>query len=65
MNMTIAEVMNREVVSLKPGDSIREAARLMWKSCVGSLPVLDENGSVVGMLTEADLLARLKPRRSA
>ena len=60
--MTTAEVMSREVVSLKPGDSIHEAERLMWKSAVSSIPVVDERGSLIGLLTEMDLIARLRPR---
>jgi CBS-domain-containing membrane protein len=60
--MKIADIMNREVVSLRAKDSIQEAARLMWKSCVSSLPVVDESGSIIGLLTENDLIARLKGR---
>ena len=61
--MKIAEIMSREVVSLKPEDSIQEAARLMWKSCASSLPVVDESGALVGLLTERDLIARLRTQR--
>jgi CBS domain-containing protein len=63
--MKIADVMSREVVHLSPHDAILEAARLMRKSCVSSLPVVDESGSIIGLLTERDLIARLRaPRRS-
>jgi CBS domain-containing protein len=60
--MKIAEIMHREVVSLKPGDSIKEAARLMSKSCASSLPVVNDRGAIVGVLTETDVIARLKGR---
>ncbi len=61
--MKITEIMSREVVSLKPGNSIPEAARLMRKSCVSCLPVVNESGAMVGLLTECDLIARLSTRR--
>lgn len=61
--MKIAEIMSREVVSLTPEDSIPEAARLMEKSCTSSLPVVDESGALVGLLTERDLIARLRTQR--
>jgi CBS-domain-containing membrane protein len=61
--MNTAEVMSREVVGLKPGDSIHEAEQLMWKDAVSSLPVVDERGSLIGLLTEMDLIARLRSRR--
>lgn len=61
--MTIANLMYHDVVSVKRDTSIQEAAELMWKSCVSSLPVMDESGSIVGLLTENDLIGRLKVRR--
>jgi CBS-domain-containing membrane protein len=61
--MKIAEIMSREVVSLKPEDSILEATRLMGKSCASCLPVVDESGALIGLLTERDLIARLGTRR--
>ena len=53
--MKIEEIMHREVVSLKPNDSIQEAARLIWKNCASSLTVV-ENGRLVGEVTRGDLI---------
>ena len=55
--------MNREVVTLRPEDPIREGARLLVKNASSALPVVNDNGSIVGMLTDEDLLIRLKNRR--
>lgn len=63
MQMKVREFMNREVVALRPEDPIREGARLLTKNCTSALPVVNGDGSIVGMLTEDDLLIRLKNRR--
>jgi CBS domain-containing protein len=61
--MKVRELMNREVVTLRPEDSIREGARLLMKNSSRALPVVNGDGSVVGMLTDEDLLIRLKNRQ--
>ncbi len=60
--MKVREFMNREVVALRPEDPIKEGARLLTKNCTSALPVVSGDGSIVGMLTEDDLLVRLKTR---
>ncbi len=60
--MKVREVMNREVVALRPEDPIQEGARLLTKNCTSALPVVNGNSAIVGMLTEDDLLVRLKTR---
>lgn len=60
--MKVREFMSREVVTLRPGDPIQEGARLLIKNCTSALPVVNGDGSIVGMLTEGDLLVRLKTR---
>jgi CBS domain-containing protein len=60
--MKVREFMNREVVTLRPEDSIQEGARLLTKNCTSALPVINGDGSIVGMLTEDDLLIRLRKR---
>lgn len=63
--MKVGEFMTREVVTLRPEDPIQEAARLLVKSSASALPVVNRDGSLVGMLTEDDLLIRLRKRRLA
>ena len=61
--MKVKEFMNREVVALRPEDSIKEGARLLVKNSSSALPVVNDDGSIVGMLTDEDLLIRLRNRR--
>lgn len=53
--MTAAEVMTRDVVTLAPEATLRQAARLMTRHRISALPVL-KSGVVVGLVSEADLL---------
>jgi CBS domain-containing protein len=54
--LTVSDIMTREVVVVKPGAKIDEAARLMHERKIGALPVV-ERGRVVGIITETDILA--------
>lgn len=54
----VEQVMQREVVSVAPDCPLEEAAALMVKHKIGSLPVL-ENGHLVGIITEVDIFRRL------
>jgi CBS domain-containing protein len=49
--------MTTSVVSVSPGDSVDEAARLLTFHDVSGLPVC-EQGRVVGVLSEADLIGK-------
>ena len=50
-------IMTRGVQTVTPETSINEVARLIWEHKIGSLPVV-ENGQVVGMVTDYDLITR-------
>jgi CBS domain-containing protein len=53
-----ADVMTRNTLSVGPDASVLEAIRLMVDNHVSGLPVIDERGQLVGILTEGDLLRR-------
>lgn len=56
--MNVADLMTRNVVTVGPGTSVRHAAELMLAHRVSGLPVVDDDGAVVGLVTEGDLLRR-------
>jgi len=58
--MIAADVMSRNIVTVMPGHSIRHAAQIMLDHRVSGLPVLDDDGHLVGILTEGDLLRRVE-----
>lgn len=54
--MEVRDGMNRIVVSVGPGHTLREAARRMTAAEVGAAVVIDPEGEGPGILTERDLL---------
>ena len=54
--LTASDIMNRQVRTVAPTVSLREAALLMLESEVRRLPVVDPDGTLRGMVTRADLL---------
>jgi len=52
----VVEAMHRDVVTVPPDLSVREAARILLKNKYGCLPVVASSGELVGILTEADFL---------
>ena len=53
--MDISEIMTRDVATCRTADNGNRAAQLMWERRCGSVPVVDESGHVVGMITDRDL----------
>ncbi len=56
--MKVSELMSRNTISVLPGTTVADAARIMLSNRVTGLPVLDEKGALVGIVSEGDLLRR-------
>jgi len=52
--LTIDKIMTRDVVTVSPDATIRDAANLMLKHEVGALPVMEDD-KLVGIITESDI----------
>jgi CBS domain-containing protein len=52
----VREVMTREVVTLRPDQSVEEAADVLAGKQIGAAPVLDDSGKIVGLLRDEDLI---------
>ncbi|HEU0264712.1 MAG TPA: CBS domain-containing protein [Geobacterales bacterium] len=52
----VSEIMTREVVTVKPSTNVRELARLFTTHRIGSIPVVDDAGTLLGIVTESDLV---------
>jgi CBS domain-containing protein len=56
--MQAADVMTFGAASIRADAPVEEAARVMVQHRISGLPVVDDNGDLVGMVTEGDLLRR-------
>jgi len=56
--MKAADVMVRNVITVKPDDDVGHAVKLLLEHDISALPVVVDDGKVVGMLSEADLVHR-------
>jgi len=53
--MNVGELMTRDVRTCAPHDALDTAANLMWTCDCGCVPVVNETGRVIGMLTDRDI----------
>ena len=55
----VRDIMNTNVVTIGADATLAEAARRLLEHRVGALPVVDEAGQLVGIVSETDLLRSL------
>jgi CBS domain-containing protein len=55
LDAPILKYMTQKVITVKAYDPVVEAIEMFAKSRVGRFPVLDENSSLVGMITKGDI----------
>lgn len=58
--LTARDVMTKEVVTVTRDTSIRDLAGLITAHRIGSIPVVDDAGNLVGIVTESDLIEQDK-----
>lgn len=58
--MKVKDIMTPDVITVGPDVPVHKAARLMVDHGVSGLPVVDEGGAVVGIVSEGDLIVRQK-----
>ena len=56
MAKTVADVMSRDPIMVKPQTPIKEAIKILAEQRISGLPVVDDAGSLVGVISETDLL---------
>jgi len=62
-NLAVREVMTHKVYSCVPDDDIHVALQTMKDGKVRRLPVIAQNGSLVGVISMDDVLLRAEPTR--
>jgi CBS domain-containing protein len=59
--MRVQDVMTCDVATGAPGTSLKDVARLLVARGISGLPVVGNDGEVVGVVSEADVLAKERP----
>ena len=60
--MRVDEVMTKDLMTCSDSDSLSEAATMMREINVGSLPIVDDSGDVIGIITDRDITVRAVAR---
>ena len=55
--ITAADLMTKPAVTISPDKPVSQAARLMFTSKVKRLPVVDRDGTLIGIVTRSDVLS--------
>lgn len=56
--MNVGDIMTQPVISVRPAEGIANIVRLMLDRRISGMPVIDDAGRLVGIVTEGDLLRR-------
>jgi len=60
--MRVKDVMTSNVITVQPRTSLKEVANLLVDRRVSGLPVVDGDGTVVGVVSEGDILVKERDR---
>jgi CBS domain-containing protein len=56
--MLAKEIMTRDIIMVKPQMTIKQLAMLLIKNQISGAPVAAEDGKIIGIVSEADILAK-------
>lgn len=58
--MLIKEIMAQNVITVSPDTSLREAGKILKEKRISGIPVIERDGSLVGVITITDILKIVK-----
>ena len=56
--MKAADIMVSAVISVRPNTRVEEVARILLANRISAVPVMDEEGELLGIVSEGDLMRR-------
>ena len=56
--MLAKDIMTRDIIMVKPNMTVKQLAMLLIKNQISGAPVAAEDGKIVGVVSEADILAK-------
>jgi CBS domain-containing protein len=63
--MLAKDLMTRDVITVSPDTPVNEVARLLLRNRISAAPVVDADGTAIGMISEGDLIGRGDTDREA
>jgi CBS domain-containing protein len=57
--MIARDIMTRKVATIHPEASAQEAAQLLYQKRISGAPVVDADGKLIGVITEADIISKV------
>ena len=54
----VRDLMSADMVTLSPSDNVESAMRLLVERGISAAPVVDSDGMVIGVLSDADLIVQ-------
>jgi CBS domain-containing protein len=54
--LTVREIMTTDVVTVRPETTVGELADILTRNKISGVPVVDDRGRVLGMVSEADII---------
>lgn len=58
--LTAKEIMTKDVTTVTADLAVEKLASLLWKNNISGVPVVDDTGKVVAVVTESDLIDQKK-----
>ena len=59
MTPFISRILSRDCMTVRHNQTLRDVAKTLTENSIGAVPVLDDSGSLVGILSERDLVQSL------
>ena len=58
--LTAKDIMTSDVITVQMTTTVKELAEILWKNRISGAPVLDDDGKVISVVTENDLIDQSK-----
>ncbi|HHV76443.1 MAG TPA: CBS domain-containing protein [Syntrophothermus lipocalidus] len=58
--MKAKDIMTKEVITVRPEQSVEEVAKILADNRISGVPVVDDTGKLVGVVTESDLMIKAR-----
>ncbi|MBC8178959.1 MAG: CBS domain-containing protein [Desulfobacteraceae bacterium] len=58
--LNASDIMTTDVITVKKDTSLKDLAKILYKNHINGVPVVDEDGSLLGVICESDLIRKDK-----